>query len=96
MDKLMRRVETSEGILALLGEPGFSHSEQWQPHIQALIQRRAEVRVHSSLPVETLRAMHLEECSDIAAAVAERVRRIGPGARVAVLPQGPLTIPYLG
>jgi lactate racemase len=96
MDKLMRRVENSEGILALLGQPGFSHAEQWQPHIQALIQRRAEVRVHSSLPADTLLAMHLNACPDIGAAVAERVRQLGPAARVAVLPQGPLTIPYVG
>jgi len=96
MDQLMRRVDGPEGILALLAQPGFSHAEQWQPHIQALIQRRAEVRVHSALPEETLRAMHLRGCPDIAAAVAERVRQIGPGARVAVLPQGPLTIPCAG
>ena len=39
--------------------------------------------------------MHLEPCPNIAAAVAERLDQLGPGARVAVLPQGPLTIPYL-
>ena len=31
-----------------------------------------------------------------AAAVREELERFGPQARVAVLPQGPLTIPYLG
>ncbi len=95
MDKLMRRVAGPAAILSLLAQPGFSHAEQWQPHIQALIQRRARVLLHSSLPEADVRAMHLEPCPDVAAAVTERLERIGPGARVAVLPQGPLTIPYL-
>jgi len=57
-----------------------------------LIQRRAEVLVHSTLPDEVIRAAHLTPCHDIAAAVRERLTS---EKRVAVLPQGPLTIPYL-
>jgi hypothetical protein len=37
----------------------------------------------------------LNPCHDIGAAVARRLEQLGPQARVAVLPQGPLTIPYL-
>ena len=44
---------------------------------------------------ETLRAAHLTPCADISATVAEELVKRGPEARVAVLPQGPLTIPYL-
>ena len=63
--------------------------------IQALIQRRATVLVHSSLPDAAVRAAHLEPCPDISAAVRQRLAATGNVARVAVLPQGPLTIPYL-
>jgi lactate racemase len=95
MDKLLRRVSSSEEVLALLAQPGFSHAEQWQSHIQALIQRKAEVQVHSSLPDEAIRAVHLKPCRDIGATVTGKLKEIGATARVAVLPQGPLTIPYL-
>jgi lactate racemase len=95
MDKLLRQVSSPEAMLSLLAQPGFSHPEQWQSHIQALIQKKAEVQVYSSLPEEALRAVHLTPCRDITVAVAERVKRVGAGARVAVLPVGPLTIPYL-
>ncbi len=95
LDKLLRSASGPEEILALLATPGFARPEQWQAQIQALIQRKAEVLVHSSLPDETIRAVHLTPCGDISAAVEERLRRLGPDARVAVLPQGPLTIPYL-
>ena len=96
LDKLLRSAGSSEEILSMLATPGFVRPEQWQAQIQALIQRRAEVLVHSSLSGATIRAAHLVPCSDIGAAVAERLRRLGPQARLAVLPQGPLTIPYLG
>jgi lactate racemase len=95
LDKLLRSAPGPEEILAMLATPGFVRPEQWQAQIQALIQRRARVLVHSSLPEETIRAAHLTPCGDISAAVRERLAQLGPEARVAVLPQGPLTIPYL-
>ncbi|MDB6124267.1 MAG: hypothetical protein JWQ71_3260 [Pedosphaera sp.] len=95
MDKLLRSAGSPEEILALLATPGFLRPEQWQAQIQALIQRKAEVLVYSSLPEDIIRAAHLTPCRDIAAAVKERLKKLGPEARVAVLPQGPLTIPYL-
>jgi hypothetical protein len=39
-----------------------------------------------------LRRVHLTPCPEISKAIAER---LSPGARLAVMPQGPLTIPYL-
>lgn len=94
-DRLLRECSSPEELLARLATPGFVRPEQWQAQIQALIQRRARVRVKSNLPDEVLRACHLAPCPDIAAAVDAELARRGPGARVAVLPQGPLTIPYL-
>jgi lactate racemase len=94
-DRLLRDCPSPEELLARLATPGFVRPEQWQGQIQALIQRRARVLVHSALPDEVLRACHLTPCPDIAAAVNAELQRLGPAARVAVLPQGPLTIPYL-
>jgi nickel-dependent lactate racemase len=95
LDKLLRSASSPEEILTLLATPGFVRPEQWQAQIQALIQRKARVLVYSSLPDEVIRRAHLTPCHDITAAVNERLVQLGPGARVAVLPQGPLTIPYL-
>ncbi len=95
LDKLLRSAGSTEEILAMLATPGFVRPEQWQAQIQALIQRKARVLVHSSLPDEIIRGAHLTPCCDIAAEVQKELGRRGPGARVAVLPQGPLTIPYL-
>lgn len=94
-DTLLRSVSSLDEMLAKIETPGFRYAEQWQTQIMALIARKAEVLVCSSLPDDTLRAVHLTPCRDIASAVRERIAKLGPAARVAVLPQGPLTIPYL-
>jgi len=95
LEKLLFSARNPEEILALLSTPGFVRPEQWQAQIQALIQRHAEVLLYSSLPDDIARRAFLTPCHDISAAVARRLEALGPPARVAVLTQGPLTIPYL-
>jgi nickel-dependent lactate racemase len=85
-------VPDGEALLEKLAAPGFVWPEQWQGQIQALIQRRAEVHLHSALGDAEVRAAHLIPCRDIAATIRAKAR---PDSRIAVLPQGPLTIPYL-
>ncbi|HWN94259.1 MAG TPA: nickel-dependent lactate racemase [Methylomirabilota bacterium] len=95
LDKLLRTVSSPEDLLALLAQPGFVRAEQWQAQIQAIIQRKARVLVYSTIPDAVVRSAHLQPCHDIAAEVQSALHEAGPGGRVAVLPQGPLTIPYL-
>ncbi|HEX5176796.1 MAG TPA: hypothetical protein VFV83_07205, partial [Chthoniobacteraceae bacterium] len=94
-DQFLRSTKNGADVLRRLAEPGVSRPEQWQAQIQALIQRRAAIYLFSSLPDEVVRGAHLEPCHDIAQLVAKLMTNHGEGARVAVLPQGPLTIPYL-
>jgi hypothetical protein len=64
--------------------------------IQAQIQVRSRVVMHTSYLSDTdLAEAHLSQTPDISAAIHEEVRRIGPEARICVLPEGPQTIPYL-
>jgi nickel-dependent lactate racemase len=95
LEKLLLSAQCPEQILAMLATPGFVRPEQWQAQIQALIQRRANVLLYSSLPDKVTRSAFLTPCHDISAEVAKGLQSLGPEARVAVLPQGPLTIPYL-
>ena len=95
LDKLLLSARSPEEILVMLSTPGFVRPEQWQAQIQALIQRDVEVLLYSSLPDEIVRKSFLNPCRDIGSTVRERLDTLGPNARVAALPQGPLTIPYL-
>jgi len=94
-DRLLRSVASPEELLTLLATPGFSRPEQWQAQLQALIQRQARVLLYSSLADDTVRAAHLTPCHDIGAAVRQLLPEPVNGTRIAALPQGPLTIPYL-
>jgi lactate racemase len=70
--------------------------DQWQVQVQAKVQSRARVVMHTSyLSDDALAAAHLEQTADIAGTVAEALAAAGPDARVCVLPEGPQTIPYL-
>lgn len=95
-DRLLREAGNSEGILQMLSRPGVVRPEQWQAQIQSLISRRARILLYSSLTPDLVEAAHLVPCSDIGAAVQQELDRLGGRGRVAVLPQGPLTIPYVG
>ena len=94
-DQLLRSAASPAEILARLATPGFRHPEQWQAQLQALVQRQARVLLYSALPDDVVRAAHLTPCHDIGAAVRALLPAHPNGARIAVLPQGPLTIPYL-
>jgi nickel-dependent lactate racemase len=94
-DLLLRSVANGEALLEKLREPGFVAPEQWQGQIQSLIQRRAEIHLYSSLDETTVRAAHLIPCRNIASTIQSKIAAGPNGATIAVLPQGPLTIPYL-
>jgi nickel-dependent lactate racemase len=94
-ERWLRGAQSPAQLLAQVQAGSTVQPDQWQVQIQAQIQQRADVLLYSSLPPETVRACLLTPCADIAAAVRERLRAAGQGARVAVLPHGPLTIPYL-
>lgn len=94
-DQLLRSATGPGHILEMLAQPGFVRAEQWQAHIQSLVSLKARVLLYSSLSPDLVRAAHLEPCADIGAAVKEELQRVGGEGTVAVLPQGPLTIPYL-
>ncbi|MEQ1854054.1 MAG: nickel-dependent lactate racemase [Chthoniobacteraceae bacterium] len=94
-DRLLRSVGNGEELLAKVNSPGFLWPEQWQGHIQSLIQRRAEIQIYTAMGEASVRAAHLVPCRDIASVVRRRLGSAPDGQRIAVLPQGPLTIPYL-
>ena len=71
-------------------------ADQWQIQIQAAIQARSRVIMHTSyLSDAELAAAHLEQTGDVEATVGRLLDAAGPEARVCVLPYGPLTVPYV-
>ena len=93
---LLKEGGSPQGVIDLISEPGFCAQDQWQVQIQAQIQQRAEVYVYSDgLADEQLQQALFIACRDIEQTLAALLKRYGPRARIAVLPEGPQVIPYL-
>jgi nickel-dependent lactate racemase len=94
--KLLRQARSPQELLERVCTPGFLEQDQWQAQIQAQIQLKAEVYVYSrNLTDEQIRAALLLPCRQIEATVEELRKRYGSQATICVLPEGPLTIPYI-
>ena len=87
--------QSAQELLTMIEEPGFAMHDQWQAQSQALVQRKAQVYLYSGLDAETVRDAMLTPTDDIEATLAELLDRYGPDSRVAVLPEGPQTVPYV-
>jgi nickel-dependent lactate racemase len=93
---LLARAGSPQSVLDLISQPGFSSHDQWQVQIQAQIQLKAEVHVHSGgLSDEQIQRALFLPCRSIEDTVARLLARYGPAARLCVMPDGPLTIPYV-
>lgn len=75
--------------------PGFATFDQWQVQLLAMVQMKARVGVHCEIEDDRLRRAHFDPVTDIRAALDAELARIGRDAPVAIMPEGPLTIPYL-
>jgi lactate racemase len=83
-------------LLHMITSPGFARPDQWQVQIQAQIQLKAKVLVKAGgLSERQIRAAQFEPIEDVASAVRQAMRVVGPMATLCVLPQGPQTVPYL-
>ena len=83
-----------ESVATALLDAGRTIPDGWQVQVQARVQARARVLLHSRLPDLMVRGAHLEPIEDVSATLAELLRR-RPDARVCVIPEGPQTIPYI-
>lgn len=93
--QLLFNHNSPQAILDTILAPGFSLYDQWEAQLLAIIRLKARVGLLSDIPADEVRRAHLEPVTDIAAYVAAELQRIGQGAPIAVLPEGPMTIPYL-
>lgn len=94
--QLLRDSADPQALLDMICAPGFLKQDQWQAQIQAQIQLKADVYVHSDyLTPEQIESALFKPCVSIEETVAELVRKYGEHPSVCVIPEGPQTIPYL-
>lgn len=69
--------------------------DQWEAQVLANCMKQADIAILSSIDDASIEACKLTPIDDLAAALCEKISSVGPGAPVAVLPDGPLTIPFV-
>ncbi|MGC8874040.1 MAG: nickel-dependent lactate racemase [Chloroflexia bacterium] len=94
--ELLWSTGSPEAFLETIARPGFFCQDRWEAQIQAQVQRRAIVYLYSDrLDDETIRRAWLQPCRDIPSLVEQLRAAYGKDARIAVLPEGPQTVPTL-
>lgn len=82
-------------LLATINRPDFATFDQWQVQLLALVLLKARVALKSEIAPEEVARAHLTPVADIGEALRAELTRLGPDTPVAILPEGPVTIPYL-
>jgi nickel-dependent lactate racemase len=93
--RLLREAPSYQVLYDRIMTPGFRSQDQWQAQVQAKIQLKSSVHVYASgLSDQDLSEAKVISCRSIEATLAEILAN-NPAATIAVLPEGPQTVPYL-
>jgi nickel-dependent lactate racemase len=93
--KILQMRSTPQEILHMITDPAFQMFDQWQVQKQAVIQVWADVYVYSTLSEADVRKAMFEPTANVERTLQRLRAKYGEGMTVAVMPSGPLTIPYV-
>ena len=92
--RLLFEHPTPRALLEAISSPGFSVYDQWEAQLLAIVALKARVGLKSELAPDDVQRAYSEPIEDVGRRVAAELRDRGD-VPVAVLPEGPMTIPYL-
>jgi nickel-dependent lactate racemase len=94
---LLRSAKSPVELLARVESPGFASPDQWQVQVQCRIQMKADVYVRADgLTDEQITQSLLKPCRRIEDTLADlTAKAAGRQLTICVMPEGPLTIPYV-
>ncbi len=92
--KLLQEASSPQALLDRVLAPGFRMHDQWEAFLHARLCLHADIYVYADgLSDEDIRMAMMTPCRAIEATLNELIARYGP--RMCVLPEGPMTIPYV-
>lgn len=91
---LLAGARSPQELMEQVMAPGYREMDQWQAFLHARLCLHADVHIYAEgLSDEQIRLGMLTPSRDVEATLRDLVARYGP--RLCVLPEGPMTIPYL-
>jgi nickel-dependent lactate racemase len=92
--KLLWEASSPQQLWDQVTAPDFRELDQWEAFLHARLCLHADIHIYADgLSDEQIRHAMLTPCHDIEATLDKLIADYGP--RLCVLPQGPMTIPYL-
>src|SRR5699024_8928369 len=82
-------------LLKMINDPSFSMLDQWQVQKLAVIQNDADIYLYSTLPDELVAKTFINVSENIELTNKALKKSYGEHMSIAILPLGPLTIPYV-
>jgi nickel-dependent lactate racemase len=94
--ELITRYDSPQELSEAIRTAESTWPDQWVLQLQARIQETARVGVHADgLSADELISAHFEPVGDVSDYIEDEFSQMGKDATCCVLPEGPLTIPYL-
>ncbi|MEO6876811.1 MAG: nickel-dependent lactate racemase [Opitutaceae bacterium] len=93
--KLIEESASARELLDRIMTSRVTVLDQWQAQHLAMVLIKARVALYSELSDADVRRAHLQPVRDLRGAIDTELAHLGPDTPIAVLPEGPLTIPYL-
>ena len=93
--KILKMRDTAGELLEMICDPEFCLFDQWQVQVQAMVQLKADCYLFSALDPQIVKNAKFTPIDSVETTLQQLCQKIGPRVRVAVLPLGPLTIPYV-
>lgn len=94
--QLLEMASSPEELLGIVCSAGFMRQDQWQVQIQAQVQMKADVYLKSRyLDEDAVARAMLRTSRSVEDTVAVLLDKYGADATICVLPEGPMTIPYV-
>ena len=91
---LLAGARSPQELMEQVMSPGYREMDQWQAFLHARLCLHADIHIYAEgLSDEQIRLGMLTPSRNVEATLRELVARYGP--RLCVLPEGPMTIPYL-
>ena len=91
--KMLMEGSSPGELLSMIRQDGFRRYDQWQVQALCKILEKASVHLYSTLPAKTVQKVHLLPCDDVQTCI-DTILTEHDDCRVAVLPEGPMVIPY--
>ena len=93
--KLLLEHDSPKALLETIYQPGFHMLDQWQAQKLAQVQHKANVSLYSEIPEAEVIKVRLQPIGNLNDYLQQKHTELGDDTPVAILPEGPMTIPYL-